>query len=352
MVKSDSSPLQQQGVSFRIRRLEYLIAWALALGTGWSAIVLFPGEWGPWLAALFAAAIGAWSRAYPAHQASLMMARAVLLLCAAFSLQANQALGGVSGAFSFWPLAIACTYAMLLEWRLSVTLTVLCAVQYVLLLWLESPASLRPALSGLGVLLVWPSVTMMLARSMHLADATVESGLTDAQTRLYNTDGLLQHGADLFRQCRRENRPLCIALLQFDDLAGAHQAIGRGATTQVLAHAVRDILSTVPGAAIAARTQPQEYTLVMPDMTSQRAKALLETKLGQPPCIKGELEGRKVVIPVEMAVTGVREKMLGIEDLLDRVRYKMKKRQLPSGDSSNSTTDGSTREPGISTARS
>ena len=326
------------GVSFPTRRLEYLIAWALAIGTAWTAAIVFPGEFSPWLAALFAAAIGAWSRSFPARHPAMMLGRAALLLCVALPLHTDPTMGGANGAYFYWPVAIAGAYALLLEWRLAVLLMTLAAAEYVLALWLAPPVgSLRPALSALGALLVWPPVAMMLAKSLHRADAEVESALTDAQTQLYNTAGLFEHGSALFLQCRREERPISLALLKCSDLVEAHAAIGRGATTQVLARAVRDLVAAASGEAIAARTNMREYALLLPDLSSPRAKVLLQSKLGSIPQIEARVNGRNVVIPLEVAVSVARDETPSLELLYERVLYKIRKRRLQ-GDVGGSTT--------------
>lgn len=327
---NDHTPLTRQleRVSFRMSRLEYLIAWALALGTAWTSVIVFPDGFTPWLAALFAAVIGAWSRSFPARRPLAMLGRAVLLLCVALSLHTDPMMGGANGTFFYWTVAIAGAYALLLERRLAITLTALCAAEFLLALWLAPPAgSWRPALSALGVLLIWPSVVMLLAKSAHQADAQVETNLIDAQTDLYNAAGLFAHGSELFRQCRREQRPLSMALLQCADLSEAHRVLGRAATTQALARAVGDILAESPGSAIAARTGMGAFAIVLPDATSQRAKTLILGKLGSPPHFETVVKGQKLVIELDIGVSGAREETPSFQALHDRVLDKMQKRR-------------------------
>jgi GGDEF domain-containing protein len=244
-------------------------------------------------------------------------------------LHIDPGLGGAAGIFLFWPVAIACAYALLMETRLAAQLSALCVLEVGLAFWLAPlPESLRPALAALGLLLIWPAVAMMLARSMQFADAAVEANLTDDRSQLYNTAGLLEYGSELFRQCRRTERPISIALMQCLDLDDAQRSLGRQAVTPLLAQAARDILTAASGDAIAARTEAGEFVMLLPDLSSERAKALLLKKLGSPPEVKTRQGSQKRAIPVTIAVSSARADTPNLEALYERVQYKIRKRRL------------------------
>src|SRR5438445_12909129 len=99
-------------VSFLLRRLEPSVAWAVAACIAGSAALLSPTEPRAWALAVYAAAIGFWSRRFPAHRQWLMFARGTLLLAGVFALLAAPGGPGPTGAGFAWPLLIVTGYSL------------------------------------------------------------------------------------------------------------------------------------------------------------------------------------------------------------------------------------------------
>jgi GGDEF domain-containing protein len=314
-------------VSFRLRNLEGTIAWGLAVSTAWIAMVQLPDVTVAWLSAFMALSVGAWSRAFPASHPSAMLARAALLLVTALFLHLDPAAGGVTGAFFFWPIAIASTYALLLDRVWSLGIFVLAALEFAAAAWLlPGPVAWRPVLASLGVLVAWPVVALLFARTIHRTDGEVEASLTDPHTGLYNASGLITHGSELFRQARKEERPLSLALLRISDENGTTTAVGPASVRKGMARAVRALCAQAGGGAIAARFGSNEYAVLLPGMTSAQAKAMLQARLGQPPVIEVDVRNQKMQVPVEMAASALRDQMTSLHDLYARVRHKLRHR--------------------------
>ncbi len=290
-------------------------------------MVQFPDVTVAWLSAFMALSVGAWSRAFPASHPSAMLARAALLLATALFLHLDPASGGVTGAFFFWPIAIASTYALLLDrvWALGVF--VLAALEFAAAAWLlPGPVAWRSVVASLGVLVAWPVVALLFARTIHRTDGEVEASLTDPHTGLYNASGLITHGSELFRQARKEERPLSLALLRIADENGTITAVGPASVRKGMARAVREICAHAGGGAIAARFGSNEYAVLLPGMTSAQAKAMLQARLGQPAVIEVDVRDQKMQVPVEMAASALRDQMASLHDLYARVRHKLRHR--------------------------
>lgn len=318
-------------VSFRLRRVEYLLPLALAALTGWTAVVLFPTSGVAWGAVAFAVCLGGWSRAYPARSPALLAARAALLLVAASALHLDPMLDGPAGAFMFWPVAVAVGYALLLErpWALGLAALALLEFAVVLALQPQQESARHVMVSG-GLLVVFTALALAFARSMQRSEAEVEASLSDAQTGLYNAAGLFAHGEELYRNSLREKQAISLVLLQFQDMRDVSRILGRTAARRMFLDAVQALAKTVRGQAIAARTGREEFALLLPGTTTEQAKSLLEAQLGQPPQVSGEVRGHKVQILLDSAVLSARDRSPTLDVLYDQVRSRLdrKRRQL------------------------
>ncbi|MBK8071260.1 MAG: diguanylate cyclase [Ramlibacter sp.] len=332
--KSSREPIgRPSSVSFRLRSLEYLLPWALAACTAWTAIFMFPTALTAWGMAFVALVLGAWSRAFPARAPSVMMLRAVLLLVGASALHLSPETAGAAGPFYFWPVTIACGFALLLERPWALGLFALCITEYALALWLLPPVNAwRDALASSILLIAFPAIALVFARSVQRSDAQVEASLTDVQTGLYNAAGLFAHGQELFHACRREKRPLSLALLQFRDMKDVSLILGRTAARTVFVNTVGALARATQGRSIAARTGREEFALLLPGMNQEQAKSLLEDRLGRPLRVVIEVRKRKVTIMLDSAILPARDRSPTLEALYDQVRHRLMRKRAQLND--------------------
>lgn len=325
---------RRPAVSFRLRRLEYLIPALLAALTAWTAIAMTPTAESAWGVALAALMLAGWSHRFPARVADVLLLRAALLLLGALLLLLAPDTAGVTGPYAFWLLVIAVGYALLLDAARAMAVLGAAWGLFVLAIWLSPPVrEWRDALILAGHLMALPAAALVFARSMQRSEAEAEARLTDGQTGLYNAAGLFAHGAELFASCRRDKRAISLALLQFRDFKDVGRILGRTAARTIFVNTVGMLARATHGQAIAARTGREEFALLLPGMTPEQAKALLEGRLGRPHHVSLEVRGRRVTVMLDAAVLSARERSPTLEALYDQVRQRLarKRAQLSAG---------------------
>jgi GGDEF domain-containing protein len=325
--KSIWRSFSEDKVSFRMRRLEPQLAWAIAAYTAWAALFLDPAQPAPWLVTAIAAAIGIWSRMFPAHDQALLLARGVLLLGGAFVLQVSADVGGPTGPYFVWPVMVTAVYALLLPGRWAMLLTGLALAQFVAACLLAEPLpSWRAAGAQAGVLCFFALVAILFSRSMRQLDAQNELAHMDRNTRLYNRAGFLTHGAELFNDCRRNKRPFAMVLLNSADLHDVSDLVGKNPANQLFAQLVQHIIAATPREGLAARTDAVEFGLILPGITAERAATLLRQRLGDPPSIEVTLKKTKVTIMLDSVIAEASPDVASLEDMYEHLHGRLLKR--------------------------
>jgi GGDEF domain-containing protein len=343
----DASPwksFRYDKVSFRLRRLEPQLAWAIAGYTAWAGLLLNPGQPVVWLVALYATAIGAWCRLFPAHHQWLLLVRGMFLLLGAFMLQVGPETGGPNGPYFIWPVMVTAVYALLLSRRWAMALTALALVQFAAACALAAPLpSWRVALAQAGALCFFPLIAMMFSRSMRELDVQHELAHIDRNTRLYNAAGFFRHGAELFDECRAKKRPFAMVLLNSADLHDVSDLVGKNPANQLFAQLVQRIAAATPREGLAARTDAVEFGLALPGVTAERAAAMLKQQLGEPPKVELALTGTKVTIMLDAVVAEATPDIASLADMYERLQSKLFKRfgtELPTAPEQSSTLQG------------
>ena len=325
--KSIWRSFSEDKVSFRMRRMEPQLAWAIAAYTAWAAILLDPMQPAPWLAAALAAAIGVWSRMFPAHDQALLLARGILLLGGGFVLQVSADTGGPTGPYFIWPVMVTAVYALLLPGRWAILLTVLAIGQFVAACLLAGPMPpWRGAGAQAGALCFFALVAILFSRSMRQLDAQNELAHMDRNTHLYNKAGFLAHGAELFNDCRRQKRPFAMVLLNSADLHDVRDLVGKNPANQLFAQLVQHITAATPREGLAARTDAVEFGLALPGVTAERAAALLRQRLGDPPSIEVVLRKTRVTIMLDSVIAEAAPDVTSLEDMYERLHGRLLKR--------------------------
>ena len=287
-------------ISHSLRHLERWVAWSIAVYTAWLAVFAFPGVPAVWLFVLYAGLVGKWAEARPARHQAEMAWRGTALVAGAYALQTHTApeVGGPTGLFSFW-LSITCLYyAFMLKpaWAAGV---VGCALVAFTASFLQTPALASPAefMAHAGFLCIFPLLlAMRFGGVMRGPDEALENGRIDHSTALYNKAGFTAHGDELLAACRRENRPLSIAVFDCADLLEVRSIYGSRITRKLMARITRKLMKLCTDQGLAARTGPAEFTVVLPGMNREKALAAIGRVLGSPMRIELDAGDSEIVL--------------------------------------------------------
>lgn len=316
---SPSPDLFGRAVSFRVRRLEPMLAWAITGCTLWVNAALNKEGATAWWLVLMAATMGVWSKLFPARDQTVLLARGAMFTAGALLLHLAHNSGSATGPYFFWPVVVAGFYSFLLSTGWAVVLALLTLLEFGLACWLSPPAaSWQQILAMLGVLTTMVTLAILFARAFHASDSQTESPLRDERTQLYNETGFFVHGAVLLGECRKNKRPLSMVLLNGKDLRDLPELIGRKAANDLFAQAVQAI-STIQRDGIAARIDSDEFALLLPGVAGDRAAAMMKQRLGNPPQLDITLKGKPLIIVMDMAVAQAKEKDQSIEELYDEL---------------------------------
>ena len=314
-------------ISHSLRHLERWVAWSIAVYTAWLAVFAFPGVPAVWLFVLYAGLIGKWSQVRPARHQSEMAWRGTALIAGAYALQTHTApeIGGPTGLFSFW-LSITCLYyAFMLKpaWAAGV---VGCALVAFTLSFLQTPGLSSPAefMVHAGFLCVFPLLLAMRFGSvMRGPDETLENGRIDNSTELYNKAGFTAHGGELLAACRRENRPLSVAVFDCADLLEVRTIYGSRITRKLMERIARKLMRLCADHGLAARTGPAEFTVVLPGMNREKALAAIGRVMGTPMRIELDAGDSEIVLVPSFLVECVGPDAACVDDIYQELRREL-----------------------------
>lgn len=313
-------------VTFGTARLEPRLVWAIAAFAVWSAVVLNPGDIVVWMLAVFASAIGAWSRMSPARTQWPMLSRAALLLLGGLALQVSGDTGGPAGPYFIWPVMVTAVYSLLLPGPWAMGLWALALAEFTAARVLTNIApSWQLTLAQAGMLAFFAFVALEFGRFMRGLDRQAELARKDLGSRLYNEAGFFAHGGRLFDECKRRKRPFAMVLLNSADLREVADLAGKKAANQLFAQLVQRIEAATPREGLAARTDGIEFGLALPGMNAVRAAAVLHQQLGQPPKVEVTLKGRTLTVMLDSVIAEATADVPTLEDMYDRLRAKLPK---------------------------
>jgi GGDEF domain-containing protein len=287
-------------VSHTLRHLERWVAWSIALYTAWLAVFAFSGVPAVWLFVLYAGLVGKWAEARPARHQSEMAWRGLALIGGAYLLHTHTSaeLGGAVGPFFFW-LAITCLfYAFMLKpvWAaciLGAALIELAAS----FLQAASPSSASGFMVHAGFLCIFSLLlAMRFGMEMRAPDETLESGRIDGSTSLYNMAGFAAHGNALLAACRRDKRPLSVAVFDCADLLEVREIYGSRIARKLMQRTVAKLSNLCADQGVAARTGPAEFTVLLPGAGREKALAAIARVLGSPSRIELDAGDSEIVM--------------------------------------------------------
>ena len=329
----DTTPQQFEGllalVSFRARHLEPWIAGTLAVYTFCASVILSTSEGSAWLIATLAASVCFWGRKFPAKFQWILLLRATLLLAGAMALNFSTQAGGPAGVYFFWPCVIAMFYAFLLAQPWSSLLAAVTAVTFVLALKLvDAPVVWAQALMNGVFLSLSAALAIVFGQTLRAADRNTESSLRDARTLLYNEEGFFTHGASLLRDCRKHGRPFSMVLVSGTDLREITELLGRRAANELFIQLTK-VVGAIPGKVIAARIEGAEFALLMPELDSAAAKAVVSQWLGTPAKAQVKINGKLVTVVLEIVCGQIQDNEHELEDLYGALHGELSKLLSP-----------------------
>jgi len=287
-------------ISHSVRHLERWVAWSIAVYTAWLALFAFPGEPVIWMLVLYAGLIGKWAEARPARHQSEMAWRGVALIAGAYVLHTQTAadVGGPGGPFFFW-LSITCLYyAFMLKPAWGAGVVALAVLEFAVgSLQSTTTAPAAELLGQVGALCIFPLLlAMKFGAVMRRPDEALENGRIDTATTLYNQAGFTAHGDEMLAACRREGRPLSVAVFDCADLLEVRTIYGSRIARKLMARIVRKLNVLAADRGLAARTGPAEFTLVLPGMGREKTMAAIQRVLGNPMRIELDAGDSEIVL--------------------------------------------------------
>lgn len=325
-------------VSHTMRHLERWVGWSIAVYTAWLAVFAFPDVPAIWAFVLYAGLVGKWAEARPPRHQSDMAWRGGALIAGAYVLHTHVApeIGGPTGMFSFW-LSITCLYYAFMLKPAWATGLVGFGLLELTLSFLLTPSTSAPGafMAHAGFLFVFPLLlAMRFGAVMRGPDEALETGRIDSATALYNKDGFTAHGDELLATCRREQRPLSVAVFDCADLLEVRSIYGSRITRKLMARIAHKLTRLSANQGLAARTGPAEFTVVLPGMGREKALAAIARVLGTPMRIELDAGDSEIVLVPNFLVEAAGADTERVEELyqdlqrdLARIEHDEQRRQ-------------------------
>lgn len=323
-------PASTPWISHNLRHLERWVAWSIAVYTAWLAVFAFPGVPGVWLLVLYAGLVGKWAEARPARHQCDMAWRGVALVAGAYVLHTQVAgdVGGPGGVFFFW-LGITCLYyAFMLKPAWAAGIVAIALLEFVIGT-LQYPMSGTEAdlFAHAGFLAIFPLLAMRFGAVMRLPDEALERGRIDSGSALYNQAGFAAHGDEMLAACRREGKPLTVAVFDCADLLEVRSIYGNRIARKLLGRIVSKLGALTGDRGLAARTGPAEFTVVLPRMGREKAIAAIQRVLGNPMRIELDAGDSEIVLVPGFLVETAGSDTASVEELHAELRRELAKLQ-------------------------
>jgi GGDEF domain-containing protein len=314
-------------ISHSLRHLERWVAWSIAVYTAWLAIFAFPGVPGIWVLVLYAGLIGKWAEARPARHQSDMAWRGIALIAGAYVLhtQTSAEVGGPGGLFFFW-LSITCLYyAFMLKPAWGAGLVVIAVLEFAVgSLQSANAAPAAELLAQGGFLFIFPLLlAMKFGAVMRRPDEALENGRIDGSTALYNMAGFAAHGDEMLAACKRDGRPVSVAVFDCADLLEVRTIYGSRIARKLMARIVRKLTTLCADRGLAARTGPAEFTVVLPGLSREKTLAAIQRVLGNPMRIELDAGDSEIVLVPGFLVETAGSDTVSVQELHGELRREL-----------------------------
>ncbi len=301
-------------VSRHIGWIEPWIGGSIASCAALQALVAYAHRPILWLYVVLAAALAWWSWLRPARRQGELLMRAAGLMVIGFLvlIQNHHDAPATGNSFFYWVSMPLIFYAFLLKPRLAWGLLAFSLSAYLLLMALTSTeATAQTLFLRTGFSLIFSVAAIRMGAVLRRADELLEARCIDASNGLLNEYGFLDHGAELWRHCRRAHVPVTLVFLDLPDLRKIKDVYDAGAARMAMAKVLDTVRELDVGKHVLARLSSWRFALLMPGTTREQAFKIVGDRLGQPPKIEMDDDHLEMIFPVD--VHAVESKLQGIE---------------------------------------
>ncbi len=118
-----------------------------------------------------------------------------------------------------------------------------------------------------------------IEQTRQLHEQLREQALTDPLTGLHNRRFLFEVGPGVLELARRQDMPLCVALLDLDHFKLLNDTFGHEAGDRVLQRFALLMQNTLRGSDLICRHGGEEFVVVLPDLSAEDAQSVLHRLL-------------------------------------------------------------------------
>jgi len=267
-----------------------------------------------WLYVALAAALAWWSWLRPARRQSVLLLRAAGLMALGFLvlMQNHQDAPATGNSFFYWVSMPLILYAFLLKARLAWGLLAFSLSAYLSLMALTpTESAAQPLFLRAGFSLIFSVAAIRMGAMVRRADELLEARCIDPSSGLLNEYGFLDHGAELWRHCRRVHAPVTLVFLDLPDLRKIRDVYDADAARMAAAKVLDTVRELDVGKHVLARLSSSRFALLMPGTTREQAFKIVGDRLGKPPKIEMDDDHLEMIFPVD--VHAVDSKLQGLE---------------------------------------
>lgn len=184
----------------------------------------------------------------------------------------------------------------------------------------ERQAPLVLAIAGAGALaLAWPhlqlaqvlvaaallaagsAAPLAVARRRRLATNAAAAGSIE----LFSGKAVVGAGNRMWKSCRRDARPLTVAVVELSDLPEVRSLFGNDVAGQVTRRMAVRLQAIATDRGLAERTSATQFSVLLPGMEAATARRALQAVFGHAGCVEYECGGDEIVLLPDFRVAQV-----------------------------------------------
>lgn len=139
--------------------------------------------------------------------------------------------------------------------------------------------------------------------------------LIDSGTGLYSRKGLMVRASPVLAACRRDHRPVSVAVFDCSDLLEVRSIYGSTISRRLMALIARKLAAVAGRRGIVARSGAAQFTLVLPGLGRDKAEQAMRRVLGTPSRIEFDAGDSEIVLIPEVLIEAVGDHGASLEDV-------------------------------------
>lgn len=168
-----------------------------------------------------------------------------------------------------------------------------------------SQNSSRPGASGLNRLSLMRALTQWLGVKAKSQPPARVAAPDDQNGWRLHKDPMFKVGEEMLRQSRRDNQPLSVLVFGLRDLPELECVFGSRVAKKAVAKMTAKLERMATSKGLALRTDPTIFTVLLPGVGRDSARAGIHAMLGQPCCIEFDAGDDEIVLVPEFMVQTV-----------------------------------------------